>query len=121
MGHGHLCHAACLACTTAPCKNLQINGLVEGGTANIPAMLQPLQQLCMLLGRELSTIGSANTDAMDGSRPHIKGCLNNLHALEAIMDLEPRHVTVQYSAQAQVGVWHSGAVEGCWGGASAGI
>uniref|UniRef100_A0A7S0RKD5 Uncharacterized protein n=1 Tax=Chlamydomonas leiostraca TaxID=1034604 RepID=A0A7S0RKD5_9CHLO len=82
----------------------KIDSLTEGGQASIPALLPHLQQLSMVLQRELSTMGGPNQDAMDGSRPHIKACLNHLHTLEELVALEPRDVTVQYSSSPQPAV-----------------
>jgi hypothetical protein len=87
-------------CTT----RLQLNSLSDGSAAasNITCLLAPLQQLCALLSRELSTL-SASADALDGSRPFLKACLNNLHVLEELLSTEPRSLVMQHSRQPQVG------------------
>jgi len=70
----------------------------------IPQLSQSLQQLCVLLQREIGMIQSANSDVMDGSKPHLGECLQCLSVLQDILLLTPRQVTVQYSSQAQSAV-----------------
>lgn len=94
-----LCHAR------TPCS-AQIDRLAaeDDVRASIPALLPNLQQLALVLQRELSTLGGPNQDAMDGSRPHIKACLTQLHTLEDLVLLEPPNVGVQYSTTPQPAV-----------------
>lgn len=45
-----------------------------------------------------------HTDALvDGSRPHIKGCIMHLEVLGAILGLVPRQITLQFSKEPKVG------------------
>ncbi|KAG2452581.1 hypothetical protein HYH02_002818 [Chlamydomonas schloesseri] len=83
----------------------EIKSLVEEGTSSIPKLSTLLQQLIGHLNRELGTLQVPHTDsAVDGSRPHIKGCIMNLDVLGAILDLVPREVTMQYVSEPQPAV-----------------
>ncbi|PNW74699.1 hypothetical protein CHLRE_12g486550v5 [Chlamydomonas reinhardtii] len=83
----------------------EIKSLVEEGTSSIPTLSLLLQQLIGHLNRELGTLQVPHTDAaVDGSRPHIKGCIMHLDVLAAILDLVPREVTMQYVSEPQPAV-----------------
>lgn len=97
------------------CHAMQVSSLVSKQSDSIPELAVTLHQLSQLLQREVSTIMSLNTDAMDGSRPHIKACLERLHVLEEVLMLTPPQVTVQYSTspQARNGDYHCWILAGC--------
>ncbi|KAG2494535.1 hypothetical protein HYH03_007302 [Edaphochlamys debaryana] len=83
----------------------ELESLVAAGTSSIPKISVLLQQLIGHLNRELGTLQVPHTDAaVDGSRPHIKGCIMHLELLGAILDLVPRQVTMQYVTEAQPAV-----------------
>ena len=83
---------------------VQIKAHVAAGTPAIPQLSSLLQLLISHLNRELGTLQTPHTDAaVDGSRPHIKGCIMNLDVLAAILALVPREVTLQYSPHPKVG------------------
>ncbi|GLC44160.1 hypothetical protein PLESTB_000901600 [Pleodorina starrii] len=83
----------------------EVKSLVAAGTDSIPKLSMLLQQLIAHLNRELGTLQVPHTDAaVDGSRPHIKGCIMNLDTLGAILDLVPRQVTMQYVTEPQPAV-----------------
>ncbi|GLI58902.1 hypothetical protein VaNZ11_000684 [Volvox africanus] len=83
----------------------EVKTLVVAGTASIPKLSSLLQQLITHLNRELGTLQVPHTDAaVDGSRPHIKGCILNLDTLGSILDLVPRQVTMQYVSEPQPAV-----------------
>ncbi|KXZ49929.1 hypothetical protein GPECTOR_19g380 [Gonium pectorale] len=83
----------------------EVRSLVADGTPSIPKISTLLQQLIDHLNRELGTLQVPHTDAaVDGSRPHIKGCIMNLEVLRSILDLVPRRVTMQYTNEPQPAV-----------------
>ncbi|EFJ50595.1 hypothetical protein VOLCADRAFT_103810 [Volvox carteri f. nagariensis] len=83
----------------------EVKALVAAGTASIPKLSSLLQRLIAHLNRELGTLQVPHTDAaVDGSRPHIKGCIMNLDTLGTILDMVPRQVTMQYVSEAQPAV-----------------
>ncbi|KAG1661398.1 hypothetical protein FOA52_005692 [Chlamydomonas sp. UWO 241] len=83
------------------------------GDEGIPALAAKLQQLCLLLSRETMAIQSPKSNALDGSKPHIKECVANLDVLRTCLDIVPRNVTAQYngSPQPAVGTHRVGAAE----------
>lgn len=106
------------------CAPTQVTSLVAAGTSSIPKLSTLLQQLIGHLNRELGTLQVSQTGgdvAVDGSRPHIKGCVVHLEVLGHILDMVPRQVTMQYVTEAQVGavgaIWRPGG----GGGARAGV
>ncbi|GFR46461.1 hypothetical protein Agub_g8036 [Astrephomene gubernaculifera] len=84
----------------------ELKSLVAAGTGSIPKLSALLQQLIEHLNREIGTLQQVpHTDAaVDGSRPHIKGCIMHLDTLGAILDLVPRKVMLQGETEPQLAV-----------------
>lgn len=81
----------------------QIKELLHSSPPAIPELSTRLGQLLVLLDRETKAVLSPHNNALDGSKPHIKGCISHgLGALRGCLAAVPRRVTVQYSAETQV-------------------
>ena len=81
----------------------QIKELLHASPPAIPELSTRLGQLLVLLDRETKAILSPKNNVLDGSKPHIKGCVNHgMGALRGCLAAVPRQVIVQYSAELQV-------------------
>lgn len=99
-----VCHVRQLG-DLCPPSIAQIKELLHSKPPEIPELGLKLQQLHLLLDREVRAIHSPSSNALDGSKPHVRGtCVSHggLNALKACLATVPRQVSTQYDSQPQV-------------------